>query len=90
MITYTHVSDYFLPNIKLSDPPDALPLGRFGMMHKEHLLREKPILYASLLLTERLYPLCREIDTTAAHRLKLAGEYRQEALEAILAELVYN
>ena len=33
-LTYTLVGDYYLPNITLSDPPDALPLGRYGMMHK--------------------------------------------------------
>ncbi len=36
-ISYTHVGDYLLPNIRLSDPPDAPPLGRYGMMHKEYL-----------------------------------------------------
>ena len=88
--TYTRISDYYLPNLRLSDLPDSSPLGRFGMMHKEYLRKEKPILYAALLLSERLYPLCWEVDQAAAHRLKLAGEYRQEAMEAILAELVYN
>jgi hypothetical protein len=89
-ITYTRVGDYYLPDIKLSDPSGALPLGRYGMMHKEYLRREKPALYSELLLTERLYPLCREIDDAATHRLKLAGKYRQEAIEGILTELVYN
>ena len=85
-ITYTAVGDYLL-NLKLSDPP---PLGRYGTMHKEYLRREKPILYSALLLSERLYPLCREVDESARNRLKLAGEHRQEAVEAILTELVYN
>jgi hypothetical protein len=86
--TYSRVSDYLLPNIALSGPPDAPPLGRYGMMHKEYLRREKPALYASLLLSERLYPLCREIDEAAAHRLATI-ENREAAIEAILSELVY-
>ena len=68
-ITYTMVGDYLLPNIKLSDPPDAQPLGKYGMMHKEYLRREKPALYGLLLNSERLYPLCREVDEAAVHRL---------------------
>jgi hypothetical protein len=87
-LTYTRVGDYEIPNLKLSDPPDAPPLGRYGMMHKEYLRREKPALYASLLLTERLFPLCREIDLAANHRLATIPD-RTVAHEIILAELVY-
>jgi hypothetical protein len=50
-ISYISVGDYLLPAIRLSDPADAPPLGRYGMMHKEYLRREKPALYASLLLS---------------------------------------
>ena len=89
-LTYTRVGDYEIPNLRLSDPPDAPPLGRYGTMHKEYLRREKPILYSALLLSERLYPLCREVGESTRHRLKLVGEHRQEAVEAILTELVYN
>ena len=88
-LTYTRVSDYYLPDIKLSDPPDAPPLRKYGMMHKSYLREEKPALYASLLLSERLYPLCREIDAAAAQRLATI-ENRDTAHEIILVELVYN
>ena len=87
-LTYTLVGDYFLPNITLSDPPDAPPLGRYGMKHKKYLREEKPALYASLLLSESLYPLCRSVDQAAAHRLATIKN-REIAHEIILAELVY-
>ena len=87
-LTYTRVGEYYLPNLKLSDPPDAPPLGKYGMMHKEYLRREKPALYASLLLSERLYPLCREIDEAAEHRLATIKN-RTVAHEIVLSELVY-
>ena len=87
-ITYTRIGDYLLPDICLSDPPDAPPLGRYGMMHKKYLREEKPALYASLLLSERLYPLCRAVDEAAAHRLATIAD-REAAHEIILAELVY-
>jgi hypothetical protein len=88
-ITYSRVSDYLLPDIVLSDPPDAPPLGRYGMMHKAYLRDEKPILYSTLLLSEKLYPLCRSVDEAAAHRLKAIGN-REIAHEVILCELVYT
>jgi len=87
-ITYIQVGDYLLPAIALSDAPCALPLGRYGRMHKEYLREHKPALYASLLLTEQLYPLCREVDEAAAHRLAAIAD-REIAHEVILAELVY-
>ena len=89
-LTYQRIGDYELPNILLSDPLGAAPLGKYGMMHKEYLRREKPALYSRLLLTGRLYPLCREIDETSRERLKNAGKYHREAEEMILTELVYN
>jgi hypothetical protein len=60
-LTYRLVGDYFLPNIALSEPSDAPPLGCYGMLHKAYLWKEKPALYAQPLLSERLYPLCREL-----------------------------
>ena len=90
-LTYSRVGDYLLPNIKLDEPPPGLakPLGRYGMMHKAFLKEHRPILYARLLLSERLYPLCREIDQAAATRLA-AIPNRDVAHEIILAELVYD
>ena len=89
-ITYTLVGDYLLPNITLNEPsPDEVaPLGKYGRMHKKYLQEHKPILYNTLLLSERLYPLCREIDEAAANRLATIPD-REAAHEIILAELVY-
>jgi len=88
-IEYTLVGDYYLPNIVLSDQPDAPPLGKYGMMHKAYLKEHKPILYSQLLLSERLYPLCREIDEAAANRIRAIPD-REVAHEVILSELVYD
>jgi len=88
-IEYTLVGDYYLPNIALSDQSDAPPLGKYGMMHKAYLKEHKPILYSQLLLSERLYPLCREIDEVAANRIKTIPD-REVAHEVILSELVYD
>jgi hypothetical protein len=70
-LTYSPVGDYLLPNLALSDPQGAPPLGYYGMRHKAYLREEKPALYAQLLLSERLFPLCREIDEAARTRLAL-------------------
>jgi hypothetical protein len=85
---YIQCGDYLLPALKLSDPADVPPLGKYGRMHKEYLRSEKTALYSSLLLSEQLYPLCREVDQ-AAQTLLDAIPDREIAHEIILAELVY-
>jgi hypothetical protein len=88
-ITYTRRGDYLLPNIILAEPPDAKPLGGYGMMHKAYLKENRPILYNQLLLSGRLYPLCRAVDEAASERLAAIGD-PEIAREVILAELVYD
>jgi hypothetical protein len=58
-------------------------------MHKAYLKEHKPILYSQLLSSERLYPLCREIDEAAETRLATIPD-REVAHEIILSELVYQ
>ena len=84
-VTYTWAGDYLLPGLRTSDPPDAQPLSRYGRMHKNYLREHRPILYSQLLLSERLFSLCREIDESAAARLEIGVSE-----EAILSELVYD
>ncbi|GHV32869.1 hypothetical protein FACS18949_05220 [Clostridia bacterium] len=88
-IFYTKVGDYLLPNISLSDPPDAPPLGYYGMRRKAFLREHRPIMYSRLLLSEQLFPHCREIDEAAENRLNTIKDHEQ-AHEIILAELVYD
>ena len=88
-LDYIAVGEYLLPALKLSDPPDAPPLGLYGELHKRYLKQHRPILYSKLLSSEKLYPVCREIDEAATHRLRTIID-REKAHEIILAELVYN
>jgi len=89
-ITYFRTGDYLLPNITLNEPPREMtePLGRYGRMHKAYLRKHRPVLYNQLLLSERLYPLCREIDEAAENRIATITD-RETAHEIILSELVY-
>jgi hypothetical protein len=87
VISYTQVGNYLLPNLHLSDPHGAPSLGYYGMRHKAYLRKHKPTLYSRLLLSERLYPLCREVDNAAAEQFAAIGA-PEIAREIILAELV--
>ena len=88
-LTYSACGDYLLPNLVLSDPPDAPPLGRYGRKRQAYLKEHRPALYATLLLSEKLYPHLRETDEAAAHRLVVIAD-RDQAEEIINAELIYE
>jgi hypothetical protein len=88
-LTYTRQGDYLIPNLILSDPPDAPPLGKYGRMRKAYLKEWHPITYNRLLFRGELYPHLREIDLAAQTRLDTIAD-REQAHEIILAELVYD
>lgn len=89
-ITYTHVGDYLLPCICLSESTrdNLRPLGRYARLRRAYLRERRPILYSRLLMTEKLFPHLREIDSAAQTRLDAIPD-REVAHEVILAELVY-
>ena len=87
-LEYIVIGDYLLPALKLSDPPDAPPLGLYGELHKRYLREHRPILYSQLILSEQLYPMCRFVDESAIERFRAIKNHEQ-AHRIILDELVY-
>lgn len=69
-ITYTRCGDYNIPNLSLSET-ETKPLGKYGRMRKKYLQEHRPVLWNSMILSEKLYPHLREIDETANRRLEL-------------------
>ena len=69
-LTYTRVGDYYIPNLKLAEQPDK-PIGKYGRMRRRYLKEYRPVLYNSLLLSEKLYSHLLEIDETANARMDI-------------------
>ena len=69
-LTYGSNGDYLIPNLTLTEQ-EQQPLGKYGRMRKQYLQEHRPVLWNSLLLSEKLYPHLREIDETANRRLEL-------------------
>ena len=67
-ISYTLVGDYYIPDLKLSEQPEA-PIGKYGRMRQRYLKEHRPGLYSSLILSEKLYPHLLEIDRAARERM---------------------
>ena len=68
-LTYTRSGDYWIPDLSLSQQ-ETQPLGKYGRMRKKYLQEHRPVLWNSLILSEKLYPHLREIDETANGRLE--------------------
>ena len=78
-LTYTRSGDYWIPDLSLSQQ-ETRPLGKYGRMRKAYLQEHRPVLWNSLILSEKLYPHLREIDETANRRLeRMMPELMQSA-----------
>ena len=68
-LTYTRCGDYEIPDLTLSETENK-PLGNYGRMRKKYLQEHRPVLWNSMILSEKLYPHLREIDEAANARLE--------------------
>ena len=67
-LTYTRCGDYYIPDLKLSEQPEA-PIGKYGRMRQRYLKEYRSGLYSSLILSEKLYPHLLEIDRAEQERM---------------------
>ena len=67
-ITYTQNGDYLIPNIVI---PETKPLGHYGRLRKAYLEMHRPILFNELVLSDKLFEHCAEIDEAARNRMEL-------------------
>ena len=77
-LTYTRCGDYYSPDLKLSEQPEA-PIGKYGRMRRRYLKEHRPGLYTSLILCEKLYPHLLEIDRAARERMDVMLPRMMEA-----------
>ena len=68
-LNYTRNGDYLIPNLTLSET-ETKPLGKYGRMRTQYLQEHRPVLWNTMILSEKLYPHLREIDETANRRLE--------------------
>ena len=66
--TYSEIGGYLIPDLVAEG---ALPFGKYGRMRKRYLKEHQPVLYTNMLLSEKLYQHCAEIERTCEDRLEL-------------------
>ena len=62
-ITYRQVADYMIPNLALPPEETVIRLGKWGMLHKDYLLKHKKVVFATLLAEGKLWQHLADIDT---------------------------
>lgn len=64
-IIYRQVGDYNMPNLILPPEEANIKLGKWGMLHKDYLLKHKKVLFTILLTQGKLYQHCAEVENQA-------------------------
>ena len=64
-IQYRHVGDYNIPNLVLPPEETNITLGKWGMMHKDYLQKNKKVFFNTLLMQGKLYQYCAEVEKQA-------------------------
>ena len=67
-LTPKELGDYLIPNIVIRK---TKPLGHYGRLRKAYLEMHRPILFNELVLSDKLFEHCAEIDATARNRMEL-------------------
>ena len=61
-ISYRQVGDYLIPNLIIPPEEANIALGKWGMLHKDYLLKHKKVLFTTLLTQGKLYQHCADIE----------------------------
>lgn len=73
-ITYREVNGYLIPNLKLPPEEANIRLGKWGMMYKAHLEKNKNVFFNTLLMQGKLYQHCAEVEKQAKEMFELLIE----------------
>ena len=78
-IQYRRVGDYLIPNLTLPPEETRVTLGKWGMMHKSYLEKNKKIFFSLLLGQGKLYQHCAEVEKQAQDMFDTLVEQMKEA-----------
>ena len=78
-IQYRRVGDYLIPNLILPPEEAAVTLGKWGMMHKSYLEKNKKVFFSLLLGQGKLYQRCAEVENQARDMYDTLIEQMKEA-----------
>ncbi|MBQ3519812.1 MAG: TnpV protein [Clostridia bacterium] len=85
-ITYHEVNGYLIPNLKLPPEEASVRLGKWGMLYKSHLEKNKKVFFSSLFSQGRFYHHCAEVEKQARDMFDMLVE-QMKAAEGVTEQL---
>ena len=64
-ITYREVNGYMIPNLTLPPEEANIRLGKWGMMHKDYMLKSKKVTVTIMTAESRFWQYLAEVDKQA-------------------------
>ena len=64
-ITYRQVNDYMIPNLILPPEESKIRLGKWGMLHKDYMLKNKKVTATIMTAEGRFWQHLAEVDKQA-------------------------
>lgn len=84
-LTYRKSGDYLIPDLMpdREGGAEGMPIGKYGMLRETFLMENHHGTYVSMLLTGRLTPHLREIDTQTREQVErmVAGLMEREGVD---------
>ncbi len=78
-ISYRRVGDFNIPNLTLPPEDATIKLGKWGMLHKEYLLKHKKVVFTTLLAEGKLWQYLSDIDIQAQQMFDILVEQMKKA-----------
>lgn len=78
-ISYRQVGDYLIPNLILPAEEANITLGKWGMMYKDYLEKNKKVHFNRLLMQGKLYQHCAEVENQARDMFETLIEQMKKA-----------
>ena len=78
-IQYRQVGDFNIPNLTIPPEEANIRLGKWGMLHKDYLLKHKKVVFTTLLTQGKLYQHCAEIENQARDMFDTLVEQMKKA-----------
>ena len=85
-ISYRRVGDFNIPNLMLPPEEASVRLGKWGMLHKDYLLKHKKVVFTTLLAEGKLWQYLADIDAQAQQMFDMLVEQMKEA-ESVTEQL---
>lgn len=77
-ITYRRVGDFNISNLILPPEEVNIRIGKWGMSHKDYLIKNKKVVFATLLAKGKLWQHLTDVDTQAQHMFDTLVKHMKE------------